>query len=160
MDDGSQRVPAERAVSRSLIDRSGVGRPLSRRSMQRQRSVEAYLRGEVLPRYMQRAAQIEQLTHMHAQELRTAYRDLHAHHAGDDAALQETWSTVVAAWDFEEVNTLIRQHNDWYPIERDLPMDPRTGDYVLVSGHTYRREALGPEWADAIGRAPIGDPPR
>ena len=47
---------------------------------------------------------------------------------------------------FDELNELITQHNEWYPVERDLPMNPRTGDYVLVSGRTYRRPVLGPEW--------------
>ena len=47
---------------------------------------------------------------------------------------------------FDELNELIRQHNEWYPIERDLPMDPRTRDYVLIRGRSYRRPELGPEW--------------
>ena len=25
-------------------------------------------------------------------------------------------------------------------------MDPRTGDYVLIRGRSYRRPVLGPEW--------------
>jgi hypothetical protein len=25
-------------------------------------------------------------------------------------------------------------------------MNPRTKDYVLVNGHSYRREELGPDW--------------
>ena len=41
---------------------------------------------------------------------------------------------------------LIEQHNDWYPIERQLPMDPRTGDYVRFAGRSYRRPILGPHW--------------
>ena len=45
---------------------------------------------------------------------------------------------------FDELNELIQQHNDWYPIERDLPMDLRTRDYVLINGRSYRREPLSP----------------
>ena len=41
---------------------------------------------------------------------------------------------------------LIEQHNDWYPIERQLPMDPRTGDYVRFAGRSYRRPVLGAHW--------------
>ena len=47
---------------------------------------------------------------------------------------------------YDELNELIRQHNDWYPIERDLPMDPRTGDYVRVHGRSHRRAELTPQW--------------
>lgn len=155
MDEGPEQTPAERMVARSLIDESGVGKPLSRRSMQRRRSVEAYLRGEVMPRYMQRAAQIEQLTREHADRLRLAYDELCGRYA-DGPDLDLAWWTLVAAWDFDEVNTLIRRHNDWYPVERDLPMNPRTGDYVLVNGHDYRKALLDPAWADRVGRDEAG----
>ena len=63
---------------------------------------------------------------------------------GDDP---EAWRAYAASRDFGEVNTLIRQHNEWYPIERDLPMDIRTRDYVRVGGRSHRRPLLGPEWA-------------
>lgn len=38
------------------------------------------------------------------------------------------------------------EHNRWYPVERDLPMNPRTGEYVPVAGRSYRRPVLGPAW--------------
>ncbi|UTI66507.1 hypothetical protein NBH00_09905 [Paraconexibacter antarcticus] len=152
MDDGSEQTPAERWVARSLIDESGVGKPLPRRSMQRERSVASYLRGEFMPRYMQRAAQIERLTEEHALRLRLAYDALCETYREDGPDLDLARWTLVAEWDFDEVNTLIRQHNAWYPIERDLPMNPRTGDYVLVNGHDYRKAELDAAWAARVGR--------
>ena len=53
----------------------------------------------------------------------------------------------LATWDFSAVNELVAQHNAYYPIERDLPMDPRTGDYVPVNGRDFRRSELGADWA-------------
>jgi hypothetical protein len=156
MKDADQRSPAEKVVGRSLIDESGVGKPLSRRSMQRQRSVESYLRGETMPRYMQRAAEIEQLTRLHEQALRGAHRRLAAEHARAPQAFEQAWEEELANWDFSEVNDLIADHNAWYPMERDLPMDPRTGDYVLVSGRPYTRDALGVAWAKAVVARPRG----
>ena len=41
---------------------------------------------------------------------------------------------------------LIAQHNEWYPIERQLPVDIRTRDYVKIQGRSYRRPLLGPDW--------------
>ncbi len=152
MDDGPRQNPTERVIRRARLDDSGVGKPLSRRTLQRQRSVESYLLGEVVPRYMERAAEIEDLTALHAQALRGLYRGLCETHRRDPAALTRAWAQTTSTWDFRKVNVLIRQHNDWYPIERDLPMDPRTGDYVLLQGRSYRREELGPQWADAAGR--------
>ena len=44
------------------------------------------------------------------------------------------------------MNELIAQHNEYYPIERSLPIDLRTGDYLTLSGRPYRREPLDGEW--------------
>ena len=52
------------------------------------------------------------------------------------------WAEEVAVAEgvpFIDLNELIAQHNDWYPVERDLPLNPRTGDYVRVGGR-YRIE--------------------
>jgi hypothetical protein len=133
-------------IAESLIDGAGVGRPLSDRALQRQRSIESYLRGEMLPRYIQRAAEIERGTRDHERELRLAYRELREVCGDDPAAFARRWSDTARHWNFNAVNRLVQQHNDWYPIERDLPMDPRTGDYVPVCGRHYRREELGPDW--------------
>lgn len=89
--------------------------------------------------YMARLREIAALTAAHEQALAEAYAAL-----GGDAA---AWATLVEGWDFGDVNELIDRHNRWYPAESRLPMDPRTGDYALVNGRSYRREPLGARWA-------------
>lgn len=131
------RTPTEELIRRSRIDDAGVAAPLTERARQRQRSLEAYLRGEALPRYMQRAAEIDRAIRRHADALQRAY---------ERPELRADWIQTARSWDFEDVNALIREHNEWYPVERDLPMNPRTKDYVLVNGRSYRREELGPDW--------------
>ena len=54
---------------------------------------------------------------------------------------------MATRWPFAETNELIERHNEWYPIERRLPVNPRTGEYVLIAGRSYRREPLTPAWA-------------
>jgi len=56
------------------------------------------------------------------------------------------WHACARSWDFEQLNALIAQHNAWYPIERDLPLNPRTGDYLRVGGRSHRRPQLGERW--------------
>lgn len=141
-----RRAPAERLVAGAMIDETGVGQPLTERARQRQRSVESYLRGEALPRYVQRLREIERATEQHRERLERAFAAIQAAHAGDPEAFAAAWRVRAAAWDFAHVNALVDQHNRYYPIERDLPMDPRTGDYVPVSGRPYRREPLGTAW--------------
>jgi len=59
----------------------------------------------------------------------------------------ELFGTEVArGWSFDQHNTLVGQHNEWYPIERQLPVNPRTGEYVAVQGRSHRRRQLDAAW--------------
>jgi hypothetical protein len=140
------RTPAERHIARTREDDRATG-PLSERALYRQRSVEAYLRTGFKPRYMERLQEIHAGMDRHREELRRAYDYLREDWAGDPSGFADAWRARVARWDFEDVNELVRQHNEWYPVERQLPMDPRTRDYVLIAGRSYRRDELTAEWA-------------
>ena len=136
----------ERLVRRDLDEREGVGRPLSRRTRQTQRSVESYLKAGVRPRWMERLGEIDSgiaAARRRAARDHGALRDALGH---DRAAFAARWRERAHAYRFDELNALIAEHNEWYPVERDLPMDPRTRDYVPVRGRSYRRPVLGPEW--------------
>jgi hypothetical protein len=138
--------PAERHIARTRIDETPMG-PLSSTALERPRSVEGYLRGAVMPRWMERARQIATETERHRTELGEAHAALRDLHPDDPEGFAAAWRARVRDWPFDEINRLIEQHNDWYPIERQLPVNPRTGEYVLIAGRSYRREPLTPEWA-------------
>ena len=141
------RSPVERHEERSFEDpESGAGKPLSRRARQMQRSVEAYLRAGGLPRYMERLREIEQELKEQRRRLDVAYRLLLEACGDDEQRFARHWRARAEGWRFDRVNELIRQHNEYYPIERGLPMDPRTRDYVKIRGRSYRRTEVGPEW--------------
>ena len=141
MDDG--KAPAERLITGPLDERD-LGRPLSERTRQSRRSVEDYLRAGGRPRWMERLLEIDRGIARHTRRLERAYRQLLDTVAPAD--FSGRWRAVAEAWDFDALNLLISQHNDWYPIERDLPMDLRTRDYVRVGGRSYRRAPLTPDW--------------
>ena len=115
------------------------GRGLALRLRNFRPDAGAYLAslGGPLP-YMARLREIDALTIEHEQQLADAYEAL-----GSDTA---AWEALARRWDFGEVNELIDRHNRWYPAESRLPMDPRTGDYALVNGRSYRRRPLGASW--------------
>ena len=144
--DDEQRTPVERMVGQDLDEEAGVGKPLSDRARQTQRSIEAYLKAGVRPRWMERVVDVDAGIIYARTRLGEAYRALQEECAGDPALFAQCWRDVANTWDFEELNELITQHNEWYPIERDLPLNPRTGDYVRIAGRSYRRPVLGPEW--------------
>ena len=139
-------APAERLLSRAADGATARGRPLSRRARQTQRSVEAYLKAGVRPRWMERVDEIDQGVATEKQRLARAYRALREECGDDAGAFARRWHALARSWRFDDLNVLIEQHNDWYPIERQLPMDPRTGDYVRFAGRSYRRPVLGPHW--------------
>ena len=144
--DDEQRTIVERIVGQDLDEQTGKGRPLSSRAAQTQRSLDAYLKAGVRPRWMERVAEIDAGISRERRRLAQVHRALREESAGDPELFARRWRGVAQAWSFEELNQLIDQHNEWYPIERDLPLNPRTGDYVRVAGRSYRRPVLGPEW--------------
>jgi hypothetical protein len=142
------RTIVERIVGQDLDEEAGKGRPLSDRARQTQRSLEAYLKAGVRPRWMERVAEVDAGIARERRRLAAAYRALREECGGDMELFASCWREHVHGWHFDPaLNELITQHNEWYPIERDLPVNPRTGEYVPVAGRSYRRPLLRPEWA-------------
>jgi hypothetical protein len=148
--DRPQPSPVERRVARSLDGENRHGKPIPTEELQRERSVENYLRGAVMPRWMERLRDIETGIRRHRSALERDYAWLREQHADDPERFAREWHGLVQRRSFEDVNDLVRDHNEWYPVERRLPMDPRTGEYVEIAGRPYTREELTPEWALAL----------
>jgi hypothetical protein len=144
--DDELRTTVERIVGQDLDEQTGKGRPLSSRAAQTQRSLDAYLKAGVRPRWMERVAEIDAGIARERRRLAEVYRAVREESAGEPGLFAQRWRSIARAWPFDELNELIAQHNEWYPIERDLPLNPRTGDYVRVGGRSYRRPVLGPAW--------------
>jgi hypothetical protein len=103
---------------------------------------------------MERLREIERETADHLARLERVYRALRQEHEGDPATFVTRWRARAKSWRFDRVNELIVAHNEWYPIEAQLPMDPRTRDYQRIRGRSYRRELLSAEWV--LDRFPPG----
>jgi hypothetical protein len=138
--------PVDRLVTGPLDEASGVGKPLSRRALQQARTLEDYLKAGGPPRWMERIGQIDRGIARERRRLGREYRALRRRHGRDSRGFADVWRARAHAERFDALNELIGQHNDWYPIERNLPMDPRTKDYVRVHGRSYRRSPLTPDW--------------
>jgi hypothetical protein len=138
-------TPVEQLLAKKR-EHEESGHRLSDRAFQYQRTLEGYLQAGNRPRWMERLAEIEQGTGRARRMLERAYRELLDEVGHDPAQFARRWRELAATWDFDEVNERIRQHNEWFPIERRLAVDLRTRDYVKINGRSYRREELGPEW--------------
>ena len=64
----------------------------------------------------------------------------------DSRAFAARWHEIAARWRFDDVNELIEEHNRWYPAERRLPLNPRTGDYLTIGNREWRRPRLDAAW--------------
>jgi hypothetical protein len=104
---------------------------------------------------MQRLREIEVEYRSQKRRLEAAYGSLVEAFGDDPDRFARHWRTRAEAWPFDRLNRLVREHNEWYPIEARLPMDPRTRDYRPVRGASYLRLELGPEWVlDHLPLAP------
>ena len=135
--------PTERLLGPAIEEAKEFVPELSRRSAQRQRTLEAYFKAGDPPRWMTRVTEIENGIAAEKRKLERVYRSLRE---GDPEGFAERWRETARRWRFDDLNELIAEHNEWYPVERRLAIDIRRRDYVLVNGRSYRRPVLGPQW--------------
>jgi Ni/Co efflux regulator RcnB len=125
---------------------SSPRRRIAKRSLRNTATVEQYLQAGVVPRFIERAQQIESETRRHRQRLQRAYEWTREQHPNDPEEFRRHWTEIAETWRFDEVNELIDEHNRWYPAERRLPLNPRTGDYVTIGNRDWRRYPLNAAW--------------
>jgi hypothetical protein len=129
-----------------------TGEPLRRRWRNFRPDADAQLAALGGPlAWMRRLRAIELEIELHETQLAEALEELRLEWNG--AELARRWHLVAESWDFSEVNDLIERHNRHYPTESRLPMNPRTGDFVLVNGRPYTREPLDASWI--LSRFPV-----
>jgi hypothetical protein len=144
-------TPRDRAERRALEEdlRSNplVGEPLRRRLRNFRPDATAQLAALGGPlAWMRRLRAIEIAIQLHEMQLGDAYHALRDDYADDPEGFAHAWRELAEDWDFHEVNELIETHNRHYPAESRLPMNPRTGDFVLVNGKPYTRAPLDLDW--------------
>jgi hypothetical protein len=142
------RDRAERAaLEEDLEDNPLAGEPLRRRLRNFRPDATAQLAALGGPlAWMRRLRAIEIAIALHESQLAEAWSALRAECGGDPDRFASEWRDFAERWDFHEVNDLIERHNRNYPAESRLPMNPRTGDFVLINGRPYTREPLDAAW--------------
>jgi hypothetical protein len=157
---------------REAIMRQGVTRPETPRDRRERESLEEDLKGNPLAggpirqrlrnfrpdasaaiaalggptAWMRRLRAIELAIDEHEIALAEAWLRLREEAGGDPVRFGEEWRALAERWDFSAVNDLIERHNRHYPAESQLPMNPRTGDFVLINGRPYTKNPLDAVW--------------
>ena len=143
--------PIERYLQERTADLPGIGRPLTERARLAQRSVESYLTGaNNPPRWMERVREIDQALKRERRLLEAERRALRERWGRDAGGFARAWRAFAQrrgrSAAYRELNELIRAHNEWYPVERNLPVNPRTGEWVTVGGRSFLRPHVSAEW--------------
>jgi hypothetical protein len=135
------------ALEEDLREDPVAGQPLRRRLRNFRPDASAQLTAIGGPlAWMRRLRNIELALERHDALLREAREELLAGMNGDRTGFAAAWRRVADDWDFGDVNRLIESHNRHFPAESRLPMNPRTGDFVLVNGRPYTRDPVGADW--------------
>ncbi|HSO32814.1 MAG TPA: hypothetical protein VLT33_09860 [Labilithrix sp.] len=90
------------------------------------------------PAYAARKKRIEDLDAANVAALVTLHDQLAAR-GHDAASVRAALHDKAHAIDLKRLNSLVEAHNRYYPIEANLPVDPRTGDY-LIYGQSWAPE--------------------
>src|SRR3954452_10133913 len=98
------RSGAERVVKQDLDETSGLGKPLSSRARMAQRSVEAYLKAGVRPRWMERISEIDHSIAAQKHRLGRSYRLLREECGEGPALFAERGATFAHRCRFNELN--------------------------------------------------------
>src|SRR3954468_1200544 len=98
------RSAAERLVKQDLDATTGLGKPISSQARLSQRTVEAYLKAGVRPRWMERIAEIDQSIAAQKRRLARAYRALREECANDRTQFADRWEAFAHRCRFDELN--------------------------------------------------------
>ena len=144
-------TPRDRAEKAALVEdlkeNPLTGAPIHRRLRNFRPDATAQLAALGGPlSWMRRLRSIEIELELHEHQLADAWQAMREECDGDVERFAREWRRCAERWNFDEVNELIDRHNRHFPAESRLPMNPRTGDFVLVNGKPYTRAPVGPEW--------------
>jgi hypothetical protein len=134
------------AVEEDLRGSPVRGKPLRRRLRNFRPDADAGVRALGGPTaWMRRLRAIEDAVAEHKRQLGEAWHEL-ALEVDDPDEFARRWRELAGDWSFAEANELIARHNRNFPAEAQLPMDPKTRDFVRLNGKPYRRDPLDVEW--------------
>ncbi|HEX3246832.1 MAG TPA: hypothetical protein VHX16_15620 [Chloroflexota bacterium] len=100
------------------------------------------------PAWAVRLKKIETLTDALINNLHDCWVTLAYQHRQQPELFAGAWREQLDELELDVVNELIRRHNRYFPVEANLPMSPRTGDYVAWGGRDWRCSPLTSEWAE------------
>ncbi len=140
----SRRQAEVDALLRESIRASGLeGKPLHIQSSPFTQSRDAIVTGMMgTPAWALRLKQIHDGRERLKASLDAAWADLVSRWRGRPQEFTARWQAHLAKLDLTSLNTLIKKHNDYYPIEARLPIIYPSGQYHVPFGIEYPQQLI------------------
>jgi len=98
------------------------------------------------PAWSVRLKRIEEWAEHTAARARRAWAEMAVAHRDEKTEFALAWKRYVKSVDFGEVNTWIDRHNEYFPIEANLPCDIRTGKLMWGGKPFEKMGYFTPQW--------------
>jgi len=97
------------------------------------------------PSYAVRARYVEDLEEELYEELDKKWKMVAETYRHDPEKFNTLWRVVIETLDVEHINQLIKEHNQYYPIEANLREDPDTGRLMMGNTPWKPKKKITPE---------------
>ncbi len=79
------------------------------------------------PHYATRARRIENITQKLIEDLAVEHENMKQEYDDRPEVFARKWQELIASLELDDLNELIEKHNQYYPMEANLQIDPETG---------------------------------
>ena len=97
------------------------------------------------PYYAVRARRIEQLTDQLMEELTVNYSKMMKQFSNSPEVFAQKWKESVESVELDTINDLIERHNNYYPVEANLTIDPKSEALMFGSAPWEPRKKVTKE---------------
>ena len=98
------------------------------------------------PAWVMRLKRIEDWMDQTSTKVREEWFETALENAGNTGYFRREWIHYVENFDFSRVNKWISDHNEYFPIEANLPYDIRTGKIFYCGKPFTKKDFLGQTW--------------
>lgn len=94
------------------------------------------------PYFAVRARRIEHMTDQLIEKLTAKYSNMIEKFGSRPNVFARKWKELIEGWPLDRLNDLIEKHNKYFPIEANLPIDPRSEALMFGSAAWQPKEKI------------------
>jgi len=141
-------IAQKRQIAQTLYDDNPYkGKPIYIHSPSFKIGLDEYIKAmDGAPAWVMRLKRIEDWMDQTSAKAHEEWVETALENVDNAGNFRREWMRYVENFDFSRVNKWICDHNEYFPIEANLPYDIRTGK-ILYGGRPFKKKQfLGPDW--------------